>query len=131
MLKLLAVELHGADMASSHHRDSCQCILAELFGLEIPESGIDKNTLQPMILNSSDIAGIRMMGKNKVMLAAILNCHQMHSSSLLLFHVEFICLLCALINNSAVSSTFKYWYAYKNKLHRGYFCGYSILMLLP
>lgn len=67
LLKLLAVELHGADMASSHHRDSCQCILAELFGLDIPESGIDRNMLQPMILNNSDIAGIRMMGKNKVL----------------------------------------------------------------
>ncbi|KAL3511826.1 hypothetical protein ACH5RR_024543 [Cinchona calisaya] len=44
LLKLLAVEfveLHGADMA-------CQCIIIELFGLEITVSGTDKSVLQPI-----------------------------------------------------------------------------------
>ncbi|KAL3535856.1 hypothetical protein ACH5RR_004317 [Cinchona calisaya] len=67
LLKLLAIELHGADMASSYHRETCQCILAELFGLEITECGSDKNMIQPNILNSTDTTGIRVIGKNKVL----------------------------------------------------------------
>ncbi|KAL8128568.1 hypothetical protein V2J09_017723 [Rumex salicifolius] len=41
LLKLLAVELHSADMTSSGHRETCQSILAHMFGQDSIAFGTD------------------------------------------------------------------------------------------
>ncbi|KAI4380661.1 hypothetical protein MLD38_006828 [Melastoma candidum] len=42
LLKLLALELHAADIGISSHRETCQKILVHLFGLEIVDAGGDR-----------------------------------------------------------------------------------------
>ncbi|XP_031097713.1 nuclear pore complex protein NUP205 isoform X1 [Ipomoea triloba] len=59
LLKLLAVELHAADMSSSTHREACQSIISELFGL-----GNSDDSIAP---GSPKIAGAKMISKNKVL----------------------------------------------------------------
>ncbi|CAI9100148.1 OLC1v1037088C1 [Oldenlandia corymbosa var. corymbosa] len=67
LLKLLAIELHGADTASSSHREACQCVLTQLFGFDNSESSTDKHKLPPIASISSDIGGLKLIGKNKVL----------------------------------------------------------------
>ncbi|CAH9088046.1 unnamed protein product [Cuscuta europaea] len=59
LLKLLAVELHFADMSSSTHRETCQNIIFELFGQGISDDNITTDIL--------DYSGSRMIRKNKVL----------------------------------------------------------------
>lgn len=63
LLKLLAVELHAADMSSSTHREACQSIISELFGL-----GNSDDNIAP---GSPKIAGAKMISKNQVMVATL------------------------------------------------------------
>lgn len=65
-LKLLAVELHGADMNSSTHREACKCILSQLFGCE-SNADIDKDFLAILPSNNTDTAGVNAINKNKAL----------------------------------------------------------------
>ncbi|KAI5665252.1 hypothetical protein M9H77_24575 [Catharanthus roseus] len=67
LLKLLAVELHAADMSSSNHREACQNILSQLFGGDVMESGMDQNVSDALLQNKVDVAAIRMISKIKVL----------------------------------------------------------------
>lgn len=68
LLKLLAIELHTADMANSSHREACQSILAHLFGLDVIEYSTDSNIPQSFLLqNSADTVGTRTISKSKVL----------------------------------------------------------------
>lgn len=74
LLKLLAVELHAADMSSSNHREACQNILSQLFGGDVMESGMDQNVSDALLQNKVDVAAIRMISKIKVMGTNIVDC---------------------------------------------------------
>ncbi|XP_059635097.1 nuclear pore complex protein NUP205 [Cornus florida] len=68
LLKLLAVELHAGDLASSTHREACQSIVAHIFGQEIIEYGTDFNISNSFLLeNSAANAGTRTISKSKVL----------------------------------------------------------------
>ncbi|KAF8393226.1 hypothetical protein HHK36_021467 [Tetracentron sinense] len=68
LLKLLALELHAADMTASTHREACQSILAQIFGQDIREFSTDPNIPLPFTLHASaDHAGIRNINKSKVL----------------------------------------------------------------
>lgn len=68
LLKLLAVELHTADTTNSVHRETCQSILAELFGEKLVERGInydistyDKNVTDTFTSSSTNRSKILEM----------------------------------------------------------------------
>ncbi|PON88994.1 Nucleoporin [Trema orientale] len=65
LLKLLAIELHAGDMSSSSHRDSCQSILAHLFGRDI--IGIETDEIISHSLSLQEHAGTRSISKSKVL----------------------------------------------------------------
>lgn len=64
MLKLLAIELHAADLSSPIHREACQSILAHLYGMEIVDTGSG-----PVFLLQNHVVepGIRTTSKSKVL----------------------------------------------------------------
>lgn len=68
MLKLLAVELHSADVTSALHRETCQSILAQLFGQSIAEYRNDGDSFY-VPQNNSEVARIGSIGKIKVPVA--------------------------------------------------------------
>lgn len=64
MLKLLAIELHTADLSSPIHREACQSILAHLYGQEIVDTGSGPIfSLQNHVVDP----GIRTTSKSKVL----------------------------------------------------------------
>ncbi|XP_022729594.1 nuclear pore complex protein NUP205 isoform X10 [Durio zibethinus] len=63
LLKLLAIELHAAYVSSPHHRETCQSILAHLFGQDVVETGTGILILQ----NSKEHAATRTISKTKVL----------------------------------------------------------------
>ncbi|KAG8376000.1 hypothetical protein BUALT_Bualt09G0017500 [Buddleja alternifolia] len=65
LLKLLAVELHSADIADSNHREACHSILAELFGQRLTEYGIDSDMSSFIPQNDTTIGG--SVRKSKVL----------------------------------------------------------------
>lgn len=68
LLKLLAVELHAADMSSPSHRETCQNILSQLLGGSITENGMDHNNISNLIIPKNiDFTGIRAIKKIKVL----------------------------------------------------------------
>ncbi|KAK9269394.1 hypothetical protein L1049_001167 [Liquidambar formosana] len=68
LLKLLAMELHAGDMSSSTHRETCQSILAHIFGQDIIEFGIDHSITHSFpLLHSAENAGTRTISKSKVL----------------------------------------------------------------
>lgn len=71
LLKLLAVELHAADMSSPSHRETCQDILSQLLGGSITENGLDHNVSNLISQKTIDFTGIRAINKIKVMMANI------------------------------------------------------------
>ncbi|KAL5547863.1 hypothetical protein UlMin_003094 [Ulmus minor] len=68
LLKLLAIELHSGEMSSSSHRETCQNILAHLFGREIIDIETDHTRLHSLTLqNNVEHAGARTIIKSKVL----------------------------------------------------------------
>ncbi|KAJ7956691.1 Nuclear pore complex protein [Quillaja saponaria] len=68
LLKLLAVELHAGDVSSSKHRETCQTILAHLFGQDIAEIGGGESTSPSFFLqNGAENASVRSISKSKVL----------------------------------------------------------------
>lgn len=67
MLKLLAVELHTADTTNSIHRETCQSIVAELFGEKFVERGINYD-ISTYDKNVIDIATSSSTNRSKVSL---------------------------------------------------------------
>ncbi|KAL3643098.1 hypothetical protein CASFOL_013913 [Castilleja foliolosa] len=67
LLKLLAVELHSADMMDSNHREACQSILIELFGQRHTENGINYDASSFIPQNDQQIATIGSVSKSKVL----------------------------------------------------------------
>lgn len=64
MLKLLAIELHAADLSSPIHREACQSILAHLYGMEIVDTGSGPIfSLQNHVVDP----GVRTTSKSKVL----------------------------------------------------------------
>lgn len=61
LLKLLAVELHAADITSPSHRETCQNILSQLFGQNLNEYSADRG-----IISVSDTTN-RILAKSKVL----------------------------------------------------------------
>ncbi|CAA2964556.1 nuclear pore complex NUP205 [Olea europaea subsp. europaea] len=66
LLKLLAVELHSADVTSALHRETCQSILAQLFGQSIAEYRNDGDSFY-VPQNNSEVARVGSIGKIKVL----------------------------------------------------------------
>ncbi|XP_048134215.1 nuclear pore complex protein NUP205 isoform X2 [Rhodamnia argentea] len=64
LLKLLALELHAADMDSSTHREVCQRILAHLFGQQTTDLGGDHIIAHR---NDADHIGTSAVDENKVL----------------------------------------------------------------
>ncbi|TYJ97812.1 nuclear pore complex protein NUP205 [Cucumis melo var. makuwa] len=64
LLKLLAIELHAADLSSPIHREACQSILAHLYGMEIVDTGSG-----PVFLLQNHVVepGIRTTSKSKAL----------------------------------------------------------------
>uniref|UniRef100_A0A9I9CJL9 Nuclear pore complex protein NUP205 n=1 Tax=Cucumis melo TaxID=3656 RepID=A0A9I9CJL9_CUCME len=64
LLKLLAIELHAADLSSPIHREACQSILAHLYGMEIVDTGSG-----PVFLLQNPVVepGIRTTSKSKAL----------------------------------------------------------------
>ncbi|KAK9706158.1 hypothetical protein RND81_07G107800 [Saponaria officinalis] len=68
LLKLLAVELHSGDMASSSHREACRKILACLFGKAMDNVEGDQDIATSFALqNGDESAGTRTISKNKAL----------------------------------------------------------------
>ncbi|GFP89371.1 nuclear pore complex protein nup205 [Phtheirospermum japonicum] len=67
LLKLLAVELHSADMMDSNHREACQSILIELFGQRLTENGINYGSSSFITQNDQQIPTIGSVSKSKVL----------------------------------------------------------------
>ncbi|KAK9666246.1 hypothetical protein RND81_14G171000 [Saponaria officinalis] len=68
LLKLLAVELHSGDMASSSHREACRKILACLFGKATDNVEGDQDIATSFALqNGDESAGTRTISKNKAL----------------------------------------------------------------
>ncbi|KAK6156483.1 hypothetical protein DH2020_010731 [Rehmannia glutinosa] len=67
LLKLLAVELHSADMVDSNHREACQSILTELFGQRLTEYGTDQDASSFIPQNDKQIAITGSVSKSKVL----------------------------------------------------------------
>lgn len=64
LLKLLAIELHTADLSSPIHREACQSILAHLYGQEIVDTGSGPIfSLQNHVVDP----GIRTTSKSKAL----------------------------------------------------------------
>ncbi|KAL3747686.1 hypothetical protein ACJRO7_016483 [Eucalyptus globulus] len=64
LLKLLALELHAADMDSTNHREVCQRILAHLFGQQATDLGGDHIIAHQ---NDAEHIGTSAVDKNKVL----------------------------------------------------------------
>ncbi|XP_008457616.2 nuclear pore complex protein NUP205 isoform X2 [Cucumis melo] len=64
LLKLLAIELHAADLSSPIHREACQSILAHLYGMEIVDTG---SGLVFLLQNHVVEPGIRTTSKSKAL----------------------------------------------------------------
>ncbi|KAL2479697.1 Nuclear pore complex protein [Abeliophyllum distichum] len=67
LLKLLAVELHTAEVTSTLHRETCQSILAQLFGQSIAEYRTDQDVSFYVPQNNNEVATIGSIGKMKVL----------------------------------------------------------------
>lgn len=68
LIKLLALELHVADMGIISHRETCQKILAHLFGVEVMDAGGDHTLYSSYALQSGiEPLGARAVSKNKVL----------------------------------------------------------------
>lgn len=65
LLKLLAVELHSADMTGSGHRETCLNILAHMFGQDRVAFGADLNFTY-IYENHHENVGSGTMNKSKV-----------------------------------------------------------------
>ncbi|XP_022938219.1 nuclear pore complex protein NUP205 isoform X2 [Cucurbita moschata] len=63
LLKLLAIELHAADLSSPIHREACQSILAHLYGQEIDVGSVPVFSLQHHVVDP----GTRTMSKSKAL----------------------------------------------------------------
>lgn len=68
LLKLLAIELHAGDMTSTNHRETCQSILAHMFGQNSTEYSSDHSISHSILRNDTEDAGKRTITRSKVML---------------------------------------------------------------
>ncbi|KAG6391135.1 hypothetical protein SASPL_148886 [Salvia splendens] len=68
LLKLLAVELHSADILLDHnHHEACQSILTELFGQRHADYGIDLDGSNYILHNDTQIGANGPISKSKVL----------------------------------------------------------------
>ncbi|KAF7814524.1 nuclear pore complex protein NUP205 [Senna tora] len=67
LLKLLAVELHAGDVSSSKHKETCQTILAYLFGQGITEIGGGQTMSLLPLQDSAENVATRTVSKSKVL----------------------------------------------------------------
>ncbi|KAL8483667.1 hypothetical protein ACS0TY_026375 [Phlomoides rotata] len=88
LLKLLALELHSADMTDCNHREACQSILTELFGFRRTEFGIDHDSSPYISQNDTKIAGNGQISKNKVL--KLLGILQFESPDITLASSQFV-----------------------------------------
>ena len=80
LLKLLAIELHAADLSSPIHREACQSILAHLYGQEIDVGSVPVFSLHHVV-----DPGTRTMSKSKVLYSRLTFYLLMYSKWTLLF----------------------------------------------
>lgn len=71
LLKLLAVGLHAGDMTNTNYRETCQSILAHMFGQHSNEYSLDHSMSQSISHNHSEGAGNRTVTRSKVILLII------------------------------------------------------------
>ncbi|CAK9177196.1 unnamed protein product [Ilex paraguariensis] len=71
LLKLLAIELHTGEMTTSTHRETCQSILAHVFGQNIAEWGTDHNISHSILQSSPASGGTTTISKSKVLMDKI------------------------------------------------------------
>lgn len=82
LLKLLAIELHAADLSSPIHREACQSILAHLYGQEIVDIGsVPGFSLQHHVVDP----GTRTTSKSKVLYSTLTFHLHMYSKWILVF----------------------------------------------
>ncbi|KAL6558481.1 hypothetical protein OROMI_018831 [Orobanche minor] len=87
LLKLLAVELHSADMIDTNHREACQSILSELFGQRLAEcDDYDVSGFTPQ--NDKQIATTGSVSRSKVL--ELLEVIQFDSTDITLKSSEFV-----------------------------------------
>ncbi|KAL6555058.1 hypothetical protein OROGR_006316 [Orobanche gracilis] len=87
LLKLLAVELHSADMIDTNHREACQSILSELFGQRLAEcDDNDASGFTPE--NDKQIATTGSVSRSKVL--ELLEVIQFDSPDITLKSSEFV-----------------------------------------
>lgn len=71
LLKLLAIGLHAGDVTNTNYRETCQSILAHMFGQQSTEYSLDHNLSPSISRNHSEGAGNRPVTRSKVMLLVI------------------------------------------------------------
>ncbi|KAG6723921.1 hypothetical protein I3842_03G232400 [Carya illinoinensis] len=67
LLKLLAIELNAGDVSSSNHQETCQSILAHLYGGEISGIGTDGIISQSSLQTVMEYSGTRPISKSQVL----------------------------------------------------------------
>lgn len=86
MLKLLAIELHSAEITDPSHREACQDILAELFGQRLNEYVIGHGESSLITRNETAIAAASSLSKSKVLWSCLI-VHLEAISSMLVYVV--------------------------------------------
>lgn len=73
LLKLLAVELHSGDIASSSHRETCRKILGCLFGKSTDDEEGNPDFASSLAMqNEDETTGTRTYRKNKAQIYTLL-----------------------------------------------------------
>lgn len=67
LLKLLAIGLHAGDVTNTNYRETCQSILAHMFGQQPTEFSLDHNMSQSVSRNHPESAGNRPVTGSKVL----------------------------------------------------------------
>ncbi|XP_051130999.1 nuclear pore complex protein NUP205 [Andrographis paniculata] len=86
LLKLLAVELHSANMKESNHREACQSIVTELFGQRL--NGIDPDA--SYIAPQKDLSTVATGSTNKCKVLELLEVVQFVSPDITLKSSQFV-----------------------------------------
>ncbi|KAL1816058.1 hypothetical protein ACET3Z_018632 [Daucus carota] len=67
LLKLLAIGLHAGDMTNTNYRETCQSILAHLFGQQSTEYNLDHSISPSVTRNHPEGVGNRVVARSKVL----------------------------------------------------------------